>query len=283
MARAGELQIERKLSPGRRLRKAVRHMAASLGYHSKPAFIIIGAQKAGTTGLFAMLSKHPQLKHPSDKELHYFDGAKIPYGDRNAYHSHFPLPFALSPDKVTYEATPSYLYHPECAKRIHAYAPEMKLIAILREPVSRAYSSWNMYRSFLESDNAYYRSVSDARSFEQAIDDELQLIGKGSDDRGKGYIARGFYAEQLERYYGCFPSDQLKVLDYRDLRDEPQKVIGEVCDFIGIDAKVKLPVMEANKSTYNSRLENGIIEKLQPVFKPMNERLYTLIDRDLGW
>ena len=280
---ADVMVMERKLSLGKRLRKSIRHAAAAAGYHSRPSFMIIGAQKAGTTGLFAMLSKHRQLKHPQEKELHFFDGAKIPYGDFNAYHSHFPLPFSLRGGKVTYEATPSYLYMPECARRIHDYAPTMKLIAILREPVSRAYSAWNMYSTFGESDNPYYRSVHDPRSFETAIEEELEQIASGEPGRGKGYLARGFYAEQLERYYDHFPTEQLLVLDHAALRDEPQRILTEVCDFIGIDADVELPVMQANKSTYNSRMTNEIVERLRPVFKAKNERLYALIGRDLGW
>jgi hypothetical protein len=245
--------------------------------------MIIGAQKAGTTGLFAMLSKHPQLKHPLDKELHYFDDAVIPYGNLNAYHSYFPLPFSLRPDKVTYEATPSYLYHPACAGRIHGYSPGIRLIAILREPVSRAYSSWNMFRSFREAADPRYRSVADSRSFEQAIDEELEQIASGGPVHGKGYLARGFYAEQLRRYFDCFPREQLLVLNYTELRDDPAACIARVCDFIGIDPSVELPVRHANKSTYRDAISREAAERLQAVFKPRNAELYALIGEDFGW
>ena len=119
---------------------------ARLGYYSRPAFIIIGAQKSGTSALHSMLRQHPQIMVPGEKELHFFDDGLIRYGDFSTYHSSFPLPFQLSPNKITGEASPSYLYHPDCPKRIYNYSPGMLLVAVLREPVSRAYSGWNMYK-----------------------------------------------------------------------------------------------------------------------------------------
>jgi hypothetical protein len=167
-----------------------------LGYHSRPSFIIIGAQKAGSTAMFTMLGQHPQIVAPKYKELDFFNGLGIQYGDFLTYHSMFPLPYRLTSGKITYQGTPNYLHSPDCPQRIYDYAPDMKLIAVFRDPVARAYSSWTMYRRFANSATSPNKHLAEYKSFEEAIVEELELLEKGS-SRGPGhYVKRGMYIAQ---------------------------------------------------------------------------------------
>ncbi len=101
-----------------------KHRLVRLGYHSKPVFMIIGAQKAGTTALYRILCQHPQIVSPKRKELHYFDDVCLRYKKPHwQYHTCFPLPHHLKPNKITFEASPSYLYYPECPPRFMTILP----------------------------------------------------------------------------------------------------------------------------------------------------------------
>ena len=103
-----------------------------------PEFIVIGAQRCGTTSLYAYLSSHPQVVPAIKKEVHFFDynfGKGLDW-----YRSHFPR---WTPMGVTGEATPYYMFHPNAAKRVYQVIPQTKLIMLLRNPIDRAYSHYH--------------------------------------------------------------------------------------------------------------------------------------------
>ncbi|MFI5363033.1 MAG: sulfotransferase domain-containing protein [Elusimicrobiota bacterium] len=119
--------------------------------HARPSFIVIGAQKAGTTALFQNLSRHPRIAPPIEKEIDFFScGGRFRRGI-DFYHSHFPTREALGAEGVTYDVSPDYMVSPEAARRIFEYDPKMKLIAVLRDPVSRAYLSSPTERNPVQS------------------------------------------------------------------------------------------------------------------------------------
>ena len=160
----------------------------------KVDFLICGAQKCGTTALDFYLRQHPLLCFPSKKELHYFDDDAAFAGgspDYAAYHAWF-APEARH--RLLGETTPIYLYKPEVMPRICAYNPDMKLIAVLRHPVDRAYSHWNMFRARGES----------KVSFREALEHELAIMAapenndaclsvSGADGRDRPKIAVGLF------------------------------------------------------------------------------------------
>ncbi len=104
-----------------------------------PAFVIVGAQRGGTTSLYRYLAAHPGVLPASRKELHYFTNRH----DRGPdwYRSQFP---PTPPGTITGESTPYYLFHPHAPRRLHAFAPDVKLIVLLRNPVDRAYSHYQL-------------------------------------------------------------------------------------------------------------------------------------------
>ncbi len=210
-----------------------------------PDFFIVGAAKAGTTSLYAYFKAHPQIFMPEKKEPRYY-----------AYNGEKPEDFegpgaaqlieSIIKDKPTYcklfekaashqivgEASPAYLYSPIAAKRIARDNPNAKIIAILRDPVERAFSH------FLDNVGNGWEPCTD---FEQVI--EAQLNGARTRWWRKwDYIGHGFYAEQLKRYFECFPLENIKVVRYEHFRDETQRVVCDILKFLNVDDQVELPL-----------------------------------------
>ena len=202
-----------------------------------PDFLVIGAQKAGTTALYAYLRWHPGIGGPSWKEVSFFDRH---YRRGEAwYRGHFPNALrgwiaerSNGRPLVVGEASPSYMFHPLAPQRVHDLVPDVRLIALLRNPADRAYSH-------------YQHEVALGReplSFEQALDaEEERLRGeveRMTDDPSyfshewwdHTYPARGRYAEQLERWFAVFPARtaprrperRSRRPSWRDLRRNPR-------------------------------------------------------------
>jgi len=172
-------------------------------------FIGIGAQKSGTSWVYACLYEHPDIYAPV-KEIHFFSRPRFEKGIA-WYESHFSKCVA---GKVCGEFSTSYLYAPEAALRIKAAYPEVKLIAILRDPIARAYSQ---YGNSLKSGE-----ISMDSSFESFVAMEASCLEQGK------------YMEQLERYYKVFPREQLLVLIYEDIARDPLAFIQRVYRHIGV-------------------------------------------------
>lgn len=282
-----------------------------LGYYSKPGFLIIGAQKAGTTALFYYLAEHPNLIPSREKELEFFtpelfkDWHQHPYhlilGSRNGadffdprtypkmtawYHSHFPLPHELGPHRVTYEATPEYLYYPETAERIFKYDPNMKLIAILRDPAERAFSAWSMYSNFGEGDYRplVYAPRRETRGFDEAVRDEIKDIWAGKATLEPGYVRRGLYAEQLSRYFKFFKRDQILILDSRALKNDTLSGVRKVIHFLELpEHKFQSKWTPIHVGQNKTPIPDTTLHQLREFYQPYNESLYQLLDHDFGW
>jgi hypothetical protein len=177
-----------------------------------PDFIVIGAQKAGTSSMYNVLSTHPDVHMSSQKEIHYFDAEGRFRRGLSFYSSHFEH---APPGKVLGEATPRYLFCEKTPGRIAAVLPEVKLIASLRNPADRAFSAWQMQ----------VVKGSETRPFASAVREE------------PNYIEFGRYHRQLSRYLELFPKEQLLVLLFEDLKEEPDGFYSRLFEFIGVDEK----------------------------------------------
>lgn len=138
----------------------------------EPHFFVIGTQKGGTTALFYSLKSHPDIIAPiRRKEVHFFDTIEeLTVSNSRAYQREF-YPDWYRNNRMAFDATPKYLYDARCPELIHTYAPDAKLILLLREPVSRAFSHWTMAR---------YKHERESRSFaEIALDLESDYIQRG--------------------------------------------------------------------------------------------------------
>jgi Sulfotransferase domain len=244
-----------------------------------PDFLILGAQKAGTTALYAYLRWHPQITGPSWKEVSYFDRH---YGrGRRWYRGHFP---ARSGERLVGEASPGYLFHPLAPERVAETVPGAKLIALLRDPVDRALSH-------------YHHEVALGReplSFEDALDAEPERT-RGEEEhlvREPGYwsapwwdhtyLARGRYAEQLERWLAVFRREQLLVLASEELAADPGRTYARVLEFLGAPRHELESYPRVYEQAY-AEMRADTRRRLVNYFAEPNGRLYELLGRDFGW
>jgi hypothetical protein len=288
---------------GARIRAALKAGATRLGYYSRPTFLIIGTQKGGTVALRKYLARHPNVVPARKKEIGYFDQDTLHRRGEAWYHGHFPLPHRLGRHGVTFEATPEYLYYPEAAQRIFSYDPRVKLIVLLREPVERAFSAWNMFRTLRHEQPDYLRrllpecdpmlqdslgrmlSRESFPAFGEAVVEEVDGIRSGSAALEPGYVRRGVYHEQLRRFLKCFAREQLLILESARLKKDLIKVLGEVVQFLNLPAyqgpPADLPLFHSGRYEHHIAQETRAF--LREFYRPHNDELYDLLGRDLGW
>lgn len=276
-------------------------LLANNGFYSKPNFLIIGAQKCGTTSLHHYLCEHPDLFRSKKKEIEYFSNDKrYKKGKYSYYHSHFPPLNKLPINGVVYEATPEYIYNPKCATRIYDYNPSIKLILLVRNPVDRAFSAWNFYRRMHERitfSNFYLRlkeinpsmkkllCTEQYPSFEELIEKEIEKINNEPKLLLSGILQRGMYAVQINNYLRYFNKNQLLIIDNLELKTRPKMVLDRIADFLGLRPFDWSWHKNERKQvgSYNTLLKSATRSSLSAFFAPHNEMLYHLLDRDFGW
>ena len=211
-----------------------------------PDFIIIGAQRSGTTWLYNILKSHKQVVLAEGrKEVHYFDR----YYDRgeNWYKELFPD----KPSVKKGEISPAYLYQKECPSRIKKDFPEVKLICLLRNPIDRAYSG---YKYMIQEKGL-------SISFEEAIQEFPDIL------------ERGLYFQQLKRYFEYFEKEQLGIYKFDDLIKNPDKLINSICDFLEIN-------YEYDKNILNVQFNKSRIPSSPLLYKNVKKIIRKLYDYD---
>jgi hypothetical protein len=251
-----------------------------------PDFVIIGAQKCGTSFLYQLLVQHPHVKPAFAKEVHYFD-LNFRKGD-NWYRSYFPVHVRNSRKYITGEASPYYLFHPHAPRRASTVLPDAKLIVMLRNPVDRAYSHYQ---------HQVKRGKGEGRetlTFEEAIEAEKRLlpgeVSKMLQDefyeslrhRTRSYLRRGIYIDQLLAWSSFFPRKQMLILKSEDLFNDTTNVLERILDFLKIPHWVPETYSIPNKREY-AGVSPLIRQRLDEYYKPHNQRLYEYLGVDLGW
>lgn len=251
---------------------------ATAGLRPLPDFLILGAQKAGTTALYAYLRWHPEITGPSFKEVSFFD-RHYAHGER-WYRAHMPA----RRRSLVGEASPSYLFHPLAPGRVASMLPDALLIALLRNPVDRAFSH-------------YQHEVALGReplSFEDAIDREEERM-RGEVERmlrepsyfshawwNYTYVARGRYAEQLERWFVHFPRERLLVLFTEELAADTAGTYRRVLDFLGAGTHDLDSYPRIFEREYE-QMPPGTRARLERVVEEPNRQLSVLLNRELPW
>jgi hypothetical protein len=267
--------------PLRRLRADYRQLTAPL--RGFPSVLIIGAQRSGTTSLFNYLVQHPEVLPPLGKEIHYFD---IHYGRGvRWYRGRFPYTHQLRRGVLTLDASPYYLIHPHVPQRAVRLLPEVKLIALLRNPVDRAISH-------------YLHEVRDGReplSLTEAIDREAERLA-GEEERLRddpdyysynhhrfSYTRRGLYFEQLRRWVQHFPRTRLLILQSEWLFRDPVAATAAVHEFLGLRPHQLEKYETFLHGTYDRPLPAELRTRLVSYFEPYNRELYQWLGEEYDW
>jgi hypothetical protein len=252
-----------------------------VGTSTRPALMIVGAQKAGTTALHAYLCAHPQIASAVQKELHYFS-LHYHHG-ADWYHGLFPA--RLQPGQITLDASPSYLYVPDVPVRIARYDAAIRLIVLLRNPIDRAFSAWTV-------PHWYKFGYTD---FDQMVRGEIARIAREGEyarnDRirrgGGGFVQRGLYAPQLERVFAHFPREQVLIFESSQLRNDPVQVMRACEAFMGLQAHDWSRYDFAPRNVTSKQTDERILPetraRLHEFYAPYNERLYALLGVNYGW
>jgi Sulfotransferase domain len=238
-----------------------------------PNFVVLGTQKGGTSYFYRLLTEHPLVRKAVAKELHFFDN-KFAEGV-GWYRRCFPKGERLDGQRtITGEASPSYLFEQQVPERMARIVPEARLIALLRNPVDRAYSHYQME----------VRRGKEARSFEEATEEEMTSAeGEGySIDVPHAYLRRGLYAEQLKRFSFFANRDQLLVVKSENLFTRRLEVLERVLRFLGLPPFESTLAPPAGRASYEP-MDPVTRRRLEAFFAPHNERLYDLLNTDFGW
>jgi Sulfotransferase domain len=250
-----------------------------------PDFVIIGAQKGGTTSLYHLLTQHPLVEPCAKKELHFFD---IVFGQESVewYKRCFPTPSWQDGQRtITGEATPYYLFHPRVPERVAQVIPQARFIALLRNPVDRAYSH---HRQEVTKGN-------EILGFEEAIEAEKARLGGeraemlqveryfSVDHQRYSYLSRGIYVDQLLRWSEFFSEKQILVLKSEDFFERPKESLKLVLDFLGLPEWEPAAWEVRRKGEYERQMDPSTRRRLEEYFEPHNKRLYEFLGKDFGW
>jgi hypothetical protein len=249
-----------------------------------PNFLIIGGVRCGTTSLYYDICQHPSVETAAYDEIGFFDDNY--HLGQDWYRSLFPTKRKMENIKqvtgysITGEDTPFYIWNSDVVKRIADMLPNIKLIAILRNPIDRAYSNYHLG----------IREGIEKRSFSDVVKNEIDFINMRkqenieltNNDYKKSYLAKGIYVEQLKKWYKIFRKEQLCVISTEDFSDNPNQTLKKIFNFLKIpDYSIK-EFEEKKKSEY-SEMNNSTRVEIEKFFEVYNEQLYQLIGQKFNW
>ena len=242
-----------------------------------PNFIIVGTQKGGTTSLFDQLSKHPQIANPYCKEIHYFNRSN----NRSLafYRAHFPY----QKENLLYgEASPDYFDHPIVPKRMAETLSNVKLIILLRNPITRAFSHYQMMKRlgleklpFREALNAEEMRISSFLTNPETYDINFERYA---------YLHKGLYAQHLANWFKHYDKENILLLKSEDYFENPAPSYEKTLGFLGCtDDHSPANWIKMNSGGYNKSMNDNDIAYLKDYFKKPNEMLIKLAGSNFAW
>ena len=245
-----------------------------------PNFIIIGTVRSGSTSLYYNICEHPSVLTAAYDEIGYFD-SNFHLGT-NWYRSMFPKKSSVDEIKnetgfgITGEDTPFYFWKEEVPKRIHELIPNCKLLTILRNPIDRAYSNYNLG----------IRLGTEKSSFEDSIDNEMKCLGKNTFreciDQRQSYLSKGMYEKQVKNWLEIFPREQIHFLSTEEMERNPVKTLQKIFNFLEIsDYKIQNP--QKQKSADYKKMDFKTRELLSEYYRPYNKKFFGLIKQEFDW
>tara|TARA_Y100000310_G_scaffold67029_1_gene62343 strand:- start:1049 stop:1930 length:882 start_codon:yes stop_codon:yes gene_type:complete len=252
-----------------------------------PNFFVIGGVRCGTTSLYHYLGQHNCIKQAAYDELGYFDD-NFHLG-LNWYRSLFPTKFmqknieSVYKKFLTYDVTPFYIYNPLVVDRIFKFSPNAKIIAVLRNPIDRAYSNYNQKMQD-EGDTK--------TTFEEIVHSEIEKIeNDGNDEENYAFLvdefyelllARGFYAKQLEFWFKKFPRKNVLLISSEELATNTDKTVSEIFEFLEVPNQKISDLTKQNERKY-PRMKDSTRDTLINFFKPYNEKLFYMLGSKFDW
>ena len=272
-----------------------------------PDFLIIGAQKSGTSALHSYLSQHPQIKGSRRKEIGFFHQDKRYVRGPRWYAKQLPLRFREG--TLLFEADPEYLYHPCAAERIFRFKPAMRLIILVRNPVERAFSAWNMLKQFHDqgrdsvagiireyvndaNPEAKYPALDLLNSavfpdFHDCVLREIKLHLTDGHQAGvePSFVRRGLYAAQVKRVFERFPRENVLVLEDKDLKSQRVETLNRVTRFLNVAEFDwnRADLKDEHARSYGQKMKEETRRILLEFFTPHNHQFYSLMDRQFNW
>jgi hypothetical protein len=263
-----------------------------------PNFMIIGVQKSGTSTLHFLPNQHPDLIGSDPKEIHYFDK---PLKERNSlewYKSHFSRSI-FEKRKLFFETTPNYIYYSHIPAEIIDLNSSLKFIVMLRNPVERCFSAWNMYKNIfdeykngmpliIDKDKPIFRYLFKDRAkfptLEECLEIELNLM-KQSQILEPALLRRGLYYDQLANYFRIFHPDRFLIVESNDFRSNVYKYLEQMAKFLNVSPfnTSKLNIQNKNIRKYDDVLQDNTRSFLKEFYREPNQKLYNLLNTQFDW
>ncbi|MFX0075457.1 MAG: sulfotransferase domain-containing protein [Candidatus Hermodarchaeota archaeon] len=254
-----------------------------------PDFIIVGAQKSGTSSLYGYLKKHPYIIPTFKDEIHYFD-SNLQKGLR-WYKSNFPtrlykfiFNLIYNRNFMTGEKSPYYIFHPYAIKHIRNTIPKVKIILLLRNPIARSYSHYNHSVKYDREKLTFEEAI---KRESTRLDGELDKIIKDTHYKSfkhatYSYLTRSIYINQVKRLLTYFPKEQVMIIKTEDFFQNPQKILNEVYKFLELPGYALDSFKKHGFKGY-AKLNETTKHNLVEYFKPYNKLLYQYLQRDFNW
>lgn len=269
---------------------------------SKANLFIIGAQKCGTSTLYDNLIVHRNIFGGDHKEKNFFSDEKLFQRGEDWYHTLFPKGSLFYKANKSYfiDASPSYLPSKEVANRIHKYNPDAKFIVMMRNPIDRAFSGWNMYSQMhlrvpkkrningvaAEREKSFIDFIYQEKfpTFEELIQQEMANFSVDSAVDFPGVLARGVYYNQIEYYFSLFDKNQFFFICAEEFKVNKNQILMELMNFIELeDGFLKEELADTHIREYKHQMSEETRMKLVEFYAPFNEKLFALINKRYDW
>ncbi|HEY0485248.1 MAG TPA: sulfotransferase domain-containing protein [Mycobacteriales bacterium] len=246
----------------------------------RPGFLVVGAQRCGTTSMMKTLAQHPGVAPAVlHKGVHYFD---VNYHQGMAWYAgHFPSVRRVA---ITGESSPYYMFHPLAPERIAADLPDVRLVVLLRDPVERAYSAYTHERARGFERETFARALA-LEPVRLAGEAERMVADPSYDShhwRHNAYVTRGQYVDQLEHLESLFGRDRLCVVDSQDFFDDPGPAFADVLAFLELSSVDGVRFTRHNARP-RSPMPAELRAELEEHFRPYDDRLAAWWGRTPSW
>ncbi|WP_426571194.1 sulfotransferase [Aquihabitans sp. McL0605] len=266
---------------------------ATAGRRRGPELVVVGAKRGGTTSLWKYLDSHPGIlpTFPRAEQIKgtYFFDEEWAHGER-WYRSHFPTDrtraraaMELGYEPIAFEASPYYLFHPHAPARAHQTVPDALIVALLRDPVERAFSHYKERRNHTEP-LAFADAI--AAEADRTAGEEERMLADPSvismAHRHQTYVAQSRYAPMLERWIGAFGPDQVLVAPAEEFYADPQELCDQITDRVHLP-RHDLGRPEPFNSEPSADMDDEVRTALRASLKDDIEAVEQLLGRPMPW